>query len=201
PDGTGGWAVAETLTAAREAAGKVQGRRTTLTVAHPLDVPPGDWDATLRTTWVEPAYLEPDASWCVPGGEPASPLANGGAFGGKRTSPAPNAARQLADKYNRPVRVVLSREDTVRLGPKRPPIAAGINDDGTGVVRIARTPGVAEAITRYAPTLTVEEVDIAGPPTSAAIRAAGWAEAAVLLQQQPITAPNGAVAEAIVGED
>ena len=28
----------------------------------------------LATSWVEPAYLEPDASWCEPGGEPASPL-------------------------------------------------------------------------------------------------------------------------------
>src|SRR5581483_1413550 len=46
-------------------------------------VPDGDWDVTLRTTWVEPAYLELDASWCAPGGEPATPLANGGAFGGK----------------------------------------------------------------------------------------------------------------------
>ena len=40
---------------------------------HPLAVPPGEWDLTLRTTFVEPAYLEPDASWCVPGGEPATP--------------------------------------------------------------------------------------------------------------------------------
>ena len=57
--------------------------------AHPLDVPAGEWDVTLRTTWVEPAYLEPDASWCEPGGEPATPLANGGAFGAKRESPSP----------------------------------------------------------------------------------------------------------------
>src|SRR5205823_11855119 len=132
PDGTGGWAVAETLTAAREAAGKVQGRRTTLTVAHPLDVPPGDWDATLRTTWVEPAYLEPDASWCAPGGEPVSPLANGGAFGGKSASVAPAAARELADRHGRPMRVPLSREDVGRDGPKRPPMAAGARRDGTG---------------------------------------------------------------------
>ena len=61
----------------------MQGRRTTLPLTWPLDVPPGDWVRTLRTTWVEPGYLEPDASWCEPGGEPASPLANGGAFGGK----------------------------------------------------------------------------------------------------------------------
>ncbi|HLY84199.1 MAG TPA: 2Fe-2S iron-sulfur cluster-binding protein, partial [Acidimicrobiales bacterium] len=82
PDGAGGWAVAETLSAARAAAagaGKVQGRRSGTTLRHPVEVPPGDWAVTLRTTWVEPAYLEPDASWCRPGGEPATPLGNGGA--------------------------------------------------------------------------------------------------------------------------
>src|SRR5205814_1504239 len=71
PDGTGGWAVAETVTEARARAGKVQGRRTTRAGGHPLEVPAGEWAATLRTTWIEPAYLELDASWCVPGGEPA----------------------------------------------------------------------------------------------------------------------------------
>ncbi|MEY2403497.1 MAG: xanthine dehydrogenase small subunit, partial [Acidimicrobiaceae bacterium] len=83
PDGAGGWAVGETLNEARRAAAKTQGRRTTVELRHPLDVPAGDWAVTLQTTWVEPAYLETDASWCVPGGVPSSPLANGGAFGGK----------------------------------------------------------------------------------------------------------------------
>src|SRR5205085_382823 len=120
----GGWAVGETLAEARAKAGKVQGRRSGAAIRHPIDVPPGDWDRTLRTTWVEPAYLEPDASWCRPGQGPATPVGNGGAFGGKLTSPAPAAAKQLADQLGRTVRVVLSREDTVRCGPKRPPIAA-----------------------------------------------------------------------------
>ena len=44
----------ETLTEARAAAGKVQGRRTTVALRHPLEVPAGDWALTLRTTWVEP---------------------------------------------------------------------------------------------------------------------------------------------------
>ncbi|MDP9388284.1 MAG: 2Fe-2S iron-sulfur cluster-binding protein, partial [Actinomycetota bacterium] len=99
PDGRGGWSVGETLAEARAAAGKPPGRRTTLPLHHPLEVPAGTWDAVLRTTWVEPAYLEPDASWCLPGGEPATPLANGGAFGGKVASPAPAAARALADRH------------------------------------------------------------------------------------------------------
>ena len=80
--------------------------------------PPATGTSRLQTTWVEPAYLEPDSSWCLPGGEPAHPAANGGAFGGKVASPAPAAARELADRYGRPVRVVFSREDVVRLGPE-----------------------------------------------------------------------------------
>jgi aerobic-type carbon monoxide dehydrogenase small subunit (CoxS/CutS family) len=199
PDGRGGWAVGETLADARAAAGKLQGRRTTVPLRHPLDVPPGEWAVTLRTTWVEPAYLETDASWCLPGGEPATPLANGGAFGGKVASIAPAAARQLADEHGRAVRVVLSREDTVRLGPKRPPIAAGVRADGTGVVRVARTDGVAF------PGFEVEHVDVTGPRTSTAARAAGWAEAAILRAaatgRARVVSPGGAVAEASIERD
>lgn len=207
PDGSGGWAVGETLAEARAAAGKVQGRRTTVEARPPLEVPPGDWAATLRTSWVEPAYLEPDAAWCEPGGEPSTPLANGGAFGGKRNSPVRAAARALADLHGRPVRVLLNREDVVRLGPKRPPFAGGASPDGSGVVRVARTEGIAAVIASIAPGLRVEEVDLAGPPTSVDLRAAGWAEAAVLLagardSLAPITDPlRGAVAEAEITAD
>jgi xanthine dehydrogenase small subunit len=192
PAAGGGWSVAPTLPEARAAAGKVQGRRSGRGITWPLEVPPGAWDLTLQTTWVEPGYLEPDASWCRPGGSPASPLANGGAFGGKADSPAPAAARALADHHGRPIRVVFAREDVVRLGPKRPPIAAGIKSDGTGVVRVVRTPGIAEAIARSAPGLVVEEVDVVGPPTSAGLRAAGWAEAAVLVAAAGRLAAGGA---------
>ena len=202
-DGT--WHVAETLGDARRLAGGVPGRRSTVPLSWPIDVPPGAWDLTLRTTWVEPAYLEPDASWCAPGGESATPLANGGAFGGKVCSTVAAAARRLADQHGRPVRVVLSREDVVRCGPKRPPIAAGIRRDGTGVVRVARTPCVAAAIHAVAPGLAVEEVDVIGPATSVALRAAGWAEAAVLLAAvgaapDTAVAPGGGRATATVEE-
>jgi xanthine dehydrogenase small subunit len=180
PDADGGWVVGDTLFDARAAAGKVQGRRTTIPIRHPLELPEGDWDITLRTTWVEPGYLEPDASWCAPGGEPVTPLANGGAFGGKTTSVVGEAARRLADEHGRAVRVVLAREDVVRMGPKRPPIAAGLRRDGTGVVRVARTRGVADVIRSVLPDVTVEEVVVAGPPTSLDLRGAGWAEASVL---------------------
>jgi aerobic-type carbon monoxide dehydrogenase small subunit (CoxS/CutS family) len=191
PDGQGGWAVGESLLEARAEAGRVPGRRSGAALRHPIELPPGEWAATLRTTWVEPGYVETDSSWCQPGGEPATPLGNGGAFGGKLASPAPAAARRLADQHGRPVRVLLSREDVVRLGPKRPPVAAGVRTDGTGVIRVARTPGIADAIAEVAPGLSVEEVDVAGPPTSAAIRGAGWVEASVLLAgaggAQPVT--------------
>jgi aerobic-type carbon monoxide dehydrogenase small subunit (CoxS/CutS family) len=206
-DGTGGWAVGETLAEARAAAGKIQGRRTTVDLRPPLELPPGDWALALRTSWVEPAYLEPDASWCEPGGQPATPLANGGAFGGKLASAVTGAARLLADHHGRAVRVVLAREDVVRLGPKRPPVAAGVDSEGAGVMRVVRTPGIAAAIAAAAAGLRVEEVEARGPPTSAAVRGAGWVEALVLMAGlrwrltgawPEILAPGGARAAARV---
>ena len=202
----GGWALGETPAQARRAAGSVEGRRSTLRAEPPLEVPPGDWDCTLRTCWSEPAYLELDASWCVPGGEPADPLANGGAFGAKTRSEAASAACKLADETGRAVRVLYSRPDATRLGPKRPPVAGGANADGTGRLAVARTPGIADAIAAVAPGLEIVEVDIAGPPTSAAIRAAGTLEALALLAGArgvagPIRLPGGGGATAQVGEE
>ena len=219
PDGRGGWAVGDTLPAARARAERVPGRNSTVALRHPVDLPPGAWDLTLQTTFVEPAYLEPDASWCEPGRDPVTALANGGAFGGKLSSLAATAARRLADAHGRPVRVVYSREDVVRYGPKRPPVAAGVTSDGTGVMRVARTPGSdpldrwVQAVASVAPKLAVEEVAVAGPPVSADLRGAGWAEAAVLLAalevrgahgvgpDRPVTvsSPAGARATATVG--
>jgi xanthine dehydrogenase small subunit len=205
PSADGGWAFGDTLAEARRNAGKVQGRRTTIAPEPPLAAPDGDWTVTLRTSWVEPAYLEPDVSWCEPGGEPATPLANGGAFGAKRSSIAPAAARELAEREGRTVCVALAREDTVRRGPKRPPLALGVRADGTGVVHVARTPGIAEAITAVAPGLEVVEVDVPGPPTSDDLRAAGWAEAAVAVAAATgaieIESPDGGVASAEVRDD
>jgi xanthine dehydrogenase small subunit len=209
-DPEGRWTLGESVAAARAASGKVQGRHTTAEAGPPVPVPAGDWDLTLQTSWVEPAYLETDASWCEPGGEPASPLGNGGAFGAKAASEVPAAARALAAEHARPVRALHSREDTVRLGAKRPPLAAGVRADGTGVVHVARTPGIADAIRSVAPGLEVVEVDAAGPPTSTDIRGAGWVEAAVLLAALagpdgdgwigPVTRPGGGTAWARVDD-
>ncbi len=184
PDGDGSFVVAESPAEAWAKAGKVQGRRTTSECRPPLELPDGEWVRTLRTSWVEPAYLETDASWCRPGGDPASPLANGGAFGAKSTSPVRQVARRLADKHGRPVRVLLSREEAVRRGPKRPPIAAGLRADGSAVVRVVATPHVEEAIRAGwgggGPRLDITRAGGHRPSTSVALRAAGWAEAAVL---------------------
>jgi xanthine dehydrogenase small subunit len=190
PDGEGGYAVGESVQEARRAAGKVQGRSTPVAPGSPVALPPGEWALTLQTTWVEPGYLEPDASWCAPGGEPASPLGNGGAFGGKRHSPVADDARRLADRYGRTVRVLWSREDVVRLGPKRPPVAGGIDAAGTGVLRVGvsgegmtgdRWSSVLDQVSSVAPGLVLERVAVSGPPTAQDLRAAVWAEAAVLV--------------------
>ena len=191
PDGAGGWVVADSLPAARALVGAVPGRHGTTPVAPPIELPEGEWAVAVRTSWVEPAYLELDATWCEPGGEPFTSLANGGAFGGKTSTDIGAIARRLADEHGRAVRVVLSREDVVRTGPKRPPMAIGMRSDGTGIARVARTAGIAEVIRSVAPGLEVEEVDVAGPPTSCAIRGAGWVEAAVMLDALSGSATNG----------
>jgi len=83
-----------------------------------------------------------------------------------------------------------------------------VRADGTGELRVVRTDGIAAAITAVAPGLVVEEVEVPGPPTSSRLRAAGWAEAAVLAASltegadgwDQVRSPGGAVAWAIVDE-
>jgi len=203
----GEWIVGETVHQANEAAGKIQGRRTTLEPVHPLELPEGDWAATLQTSWVEPAYLETDAAWARPGEPAVSPLANGGAFGAKLSSPVTEVAERLATEHGRPVRVLFSREDAIRLGPKRPPIAAGMRPDGTGVLRVVATPGIDEAITAVAPGLAIEHVTVPGElTTSADVRGAGWVEAIALATlargtNERVTLPEGGWAEATIRDD
>jgi aerobic-type carbon monoxide dehydrogenase small subunit (CoxS/CutS family) len=215
--------VSAQLHEARRGAGRVPGRNSTVGITHPLDPPAGDWMLTLCTTWVEPAYLELDASWCEPGGTPASPVANGGAFGGKGRSPVTADAARLANDHWQAVRVVWPREHVARWGPKRPPMAMAIRADGSGVVRVASTPGsraddltrVAQRIALVAPALEVELVPVAGPPVSGDLRGAGWAEATAFLvgwrarrdgQLGPgtpveVTAPDGGRARVCIGDD
>ena len=99
---------------------------------------------------------------------PADPLANGGAFGGKETSPAATAARRVADETGRAVRVLFSRPDATRLGPKRPPVAGGADADGRG--RLGGPDAGASPVPwrRWRRVWRVEEVDVRGPATSSA---------------------------------
>lgn len=206
-DGT--WHVADDLATARRLAGTVQGRKSTVAVGWPLPVVEGEWAHTLCTTWVEPAYVEPDAAWCEPGGEAHGPLNNGGAFGGKTSPELREVARRLADESGRPVRVLLTREDVVRSGPKRPPMSLAVRPDGSGVMHAVRTPGLAEVVARFAPDWTVIEHDVVGPRTSMSLRASGWAEIAVMRSSvgevdergDHVVAPNGAEAWAVVDDD
>jgi hypothetical protein len=84
-------------------------------------------------------------------------------------------------------------------------MAAGVRSDGTGTVAVVPAPGVAAAIQAAAPGLVVVEVPgVRGPPVSAAIRGAGWAEGAVLLAAARAVAgdcipPSGAEATVRVG--
>ncbi len=212
----GGWVVASSLVEARHEAGKVQGRRTTAAHRWPLEPPDGSWDAVLRTTWVEPAYLETDASWCRPGGTPYSVVANGGAFGAKSAQRSltsgdgldvASAARELADQHDHPVLAMASREDVARLGVKRPPLAAGMTAGGQARFRVVETAGIDEAIhdglrlAGFEGRVDIEQVAVPGPPTSTAVRAAGWAEARILAAGAEgrvgvVRSPSGGEAEA-----
>jgi CO/xanthine dehydrogenase Mo-binding subunit len=85
---------------------------------------------------------------------------------------------------------VFAREDVVRLGPKRPPIAAtatlvdGVVVEIDGMVAGDPAPFTAPIAWPYRieERATWEQVSVAGPPTSDALRAVGLAERAVLVE-------------------
>ena len=164
-------------------AGKVQGRRSTAALTWPRRrAPPVTGTARCGRRGSSRPTSSRTPSWCVPGGEPVTPLGNGGAFGGKvaseRRPPSPAA---WPTQHGRPVRACCTPGRTscarARSVRRSPP---GCAPTARGVIRVARTPGVVAAVdARLRRTSTVEEVDVAGPPTSIALRAAGWAEAAV----------------------
>ena len=89
PDGTGGWVVGDTLSEARRARGEDAGaayHRRRRSIRWPCPTVTGRSRCRRRGSSRRTSSL--DASWCAPGGEPSSPLANGGAFGGKVASPS-----------------------------------------------------------------------------------------------------------------
>ncbi len=190
------WALGSTLVEARSRAGKIQGRRTTQTSGPPLalpELPPGG--VRLATSWVEPAYLEPDASWCVPGGDAASPLANGGAFGGKVDSVAAGcgarARRSARSAGARRARTRGRRAHRPQASTDRGECGARRHDACASSARSSATcVPEANGLTPYA--IDVEETwtcaPSSGPRTSPQLRAWPLAERTVLVE--------GALAEA-----
>ena len=122
-----------------------QGRNSTVALRHPVALPEGDFDLTLQTTWVEPAYLEPDASWCAPGALPASPAGNAGDV--RREEPLAGRRGRRSARRRR------AASRCARAGPARRSCCAarsgrrspsGCARDGTGIVRLGWTPGSCE---------------------------------------------------------
>ena len=121
-------------------AGKVQGRRTTVDAARPAPaaaLPEGG--VRLATSWVEPAYLEPDASWCVPGGEPASRSRTVARSAARWRRPH-RSSRALADGSVARCGSVFSREDMVRFGFGRRSPRCGARRDAVVGGAVARPP-------------------------------------------------------------
>ena len=185
--GAHGYEVATSAAAARRLAGGRQGRNSTVALSHPVATAVGGFDLVVQTTWVEPAYLEPDASWCEPGGAPASPFGNAGAFGAKRHSPIADDVARLATQHGTTVAARWTREAVVLRGAKRPPMSIALRRDGSGTVRLGWTPGsvsldgVIEAIRAVVPSALVEVVEVAGPRVGATHRGAGVAEVLAVL--------------------
>ena len=212
----GGYALADTVSEARTAAAKVQGRNSTAPLRWPLEIPVMRGAVlSLTTTFVEPAHVEPDASRCQPGSEPGSPFANAGAFGAKRSSAVTTDAQRLAEEQGRSLVAMWPREEVVRRGKKRPPLALSLRQDGTGVLRVGRTPG-SDDLETYLGTLAsalegveVEVVDIVGPPVGTSHRGAILAEVfaargalrAAADGTVEVSTPNGARARARISED
>lgn len=178
PVGADSWAEARAL------AGVVQGRNTTKPVEPPIPLPEVDGAVvTLATSWVDPAYLEPDAAWAAAGmpapGEAAGagPLEHGGAFGGKVHSPVVDAVSAFGDQSDGPgLAARMTREDVIRLGPKRPPIAAALRSDGSGIIRCAAVDDAAELVAAVFPNADFESIQLPGLTASLDLRAALTAE-------------------------
>lgn len=211
----GDYVVAGSVTEAREAAAKIQGRNSTAPLRLPLEERALDGAVlTLRTTFVEPAYVEPDASWCEPGGDPTTPFANAGAFGAKRSSTIMADARRLAEREGSGVLALWPREEVVRRGAKRPPISLALRADGSGRLMIATTPNsddltpLVDQLSALAPSLEVELVEVAGPRIGASHRGAVIAEvlaARAAIGRRPgepvtVTTANGAAATVAIDD-
>ena len=168
----------------------MQGRRTTADAAPPLPLLPlPEGGVRLATSWVEPAYLEPDASWCEPGGEPVSPLANGGAFGGKEHSLAPDARAANCRRASDARCASCTRAKTSSGSDPNGHRSVRPRYGATGSVEIVGQRGSRRARRTVWPSAyrcevdaRWQTVDIAGPPVGSELRAYGLAEQAVLIE-------------------
>jgi len=212
----GGYVVGASRADVTRNSSKVQGRNSTIPLRFPLAIPSlADAALTLQTTFVEPAYVEPDASWCEPGGEPAVAYANAGAFGAKRNSSIMADAQRLSTDHENAVLAQWPREEVVRRGAKRPPLSIALRLDGTGVLHIGRTPGsdsyegLIAQLETTASMLEIEIVDIVGPRLGVTHRGAVLAEVLAVygaLGASPdgtvsVTTPNGATAAVTIQSD
>ena len=157
--------------------------------AIPWSCPPGTWDLVLRTTFVEPAYLEPDASWCAPGGVAGQPagqrggLRGEGGLAGGRSGPAAGrrAGTLRAGRAGPGGRGPAGAQATARWRPACGPTGAGCcgwpRTPGSGVPgRLGGGGGVGGPGLWWS-----RRSRWPGPPVSGGLRGAGWAEATVLL--------------------
>ena len=164
PDGAGGWAVGETLAEARRAAGKVQGRRTTAAAEPPLAV------ARRRrgtSPCAPPGSSRPTSSPTPPGAAPAVSRCRrwptAAPSGARSHSSAPAAARDWPTDTAGRCWCCSPARTRCASAPSGPPIAAGARADGTGVVHVVRTPGIADRIRAAAPGLRGGRGRSAGP--------------------------------------
>ena len=138
PDGRAATRWPDRCREARALAGKVQGRSTGLSLSHPVAVPPRPVGprAGRPPGWSRPTSSRTHRGAC-PGGTPASPVGNGGAFGGQAALAGGRRRPSAGRRARATGRGSSGRARTwSALGPKRPPVAGGIGADGTGVLRV-----------------------------------------------------------------
>lgn len=175
----GGYSLGSSVSDARGKAIKRQGRNSTVALRAPLAIPDlEDAKVLLATCFVEPAYLEPDASFAEPDSLPTPPFTNAGAFGAKRHSTICDDVCALVDEQACGVLAIWPREEVVRRGAKRPPLSLALRGDGSGIVHVGLTPKsddleplLAQARETF-PSIRFETVAIPGPRVGSSHRGA-----------------------------
>ena len=169
----------ETLVEARAAAGTLPGRRTTIGLTWPLTLPVGDW-ADVAHHMGRARLPRTARRGAFPVASPSDTLANGGAYAAKRPKMFAKG-RAVSQGNGQVVRVLYSREDVVRLGPKRPPVAAGVGHDGEGMSGCSGRRGHRRRPCFGGAHFTSKNRCCRTANVDSSARAAGWAGAAVLV--------------------